>query len=76
MGVLSADKLCSDAQWLEAALDADGYRAALGELLRIMPPPDQQARPVRMTQLKATATLPLSAALAPPRAGAARAGRP
>ncbi|MET8561274.1 hypothetical protein ABZV75_12045 [Streptomyces flaveolus] len=77
MGELSADKLRSDAQWLEAALDArDGYRAALGELLRTMPPPDQQARPVRMTQLKATATLPPSAAPAPPRAGAARARRP
>ncbi|MER6271696.1 hypothetical protein [Streptomyces sp900105755] len=77
MGELSADKLRFDAQWLEAALDArDGYRAALGELLRTMPPPDQQARPVRMKQLKATATLPPSAAPAPPRAGAARARRP
>ncbi|MFE1071197.1 hypothetical protein ACFW5W_08215 [Streptomyces sp. NPDC058783] len=76
MGELSADKLRSDAQWLEAALDArDGYRAALGELLRTMPPPDQHARPVSMTQLKATATLPRPAAPAPPRAGAARARR-
>ncbi|MEU0843993.1 hypothetical protein ABZ370_31580 [Streptomyces sp. NPDC005962] len=77
MSELSADQLRFDAQWLEAALDArDGYRAALGELLRTMPPPDQRARPVRMTQLKATATLAPSAAPAPPRAGAARARRP
>ncbi|MFF0509176.1 hypothetical protein ACFYUH_37100 [Streptomyces fimicarius] len=77
MGELSADKLRFDAQWLEAALDArDGYRAALGELLRTMPPPDQRARRVRTTQLRATATLPPSAAPAPPRAGAARAPGP
>ncbi|MDF6066161.1 hypothetical protein H8R03_30020 [Streptomyces sp. JH010] len=77
MGELSADKLRFDAQWLEAALDArDGYRAALGELLRTMPPPGQRARPVRTTQLRATATLPPSAAPAPQRAGAARARRP
>ncbi|KFG10108.1 MULTISPECIES: hypothetical protein [Streptomyces] len=77
MGELSADKLRFDAQWLEAALDArDGYRAALGELLRTMPSPDQRARPVRTTQLRATATLPPSAAPAPTRAGAAPARRP
>ncbi|MFJ1652661.1 hypothetical protein ACIOC2_14845 [Streptomyces sp. NPDC088337] len=77
MGELSADKLRFDAEWLEDALGArDGYRAALGELLRTMPSPDQQARPVRMTQLKTTATLPPSAAPAPQRAGAARARRP
>lgn len=77
MGDLSADKLRFDAQWLKAALDArDGYRAALGELLDTMPPPDHQARPVRLNQLRATATLPPSAAPAPPRAGAARARRP
>lgn len=77
MGELSAEKLRFDAQWLEAALDArDGYRAALGELLRTMPPPAQQARPVRTTQLRATATLPPSAAPAPQRAGAARVRRP
>ncbi|MFG2800486.1 hypothetical protein [Streptomyces pseudovenezuelae] len=76
MGELSADKLRFDAQWLEAALDArDGYRAALGELLRTMPSPDQRARPVRTTQLRATVTLPPSAAPAPTRAGAARARR-
>ncbi|MFI9565319.1 MULTISPECIES: hypothetical protein [Streptomyces] len=77
MGELSADKLRFDAQWLEAALDAcDDYRAAHGELLRTMPPPDQRARPVRTAQLRATATLPPSAAPAPQRAGAARARRP
>lgn len=77
MGDLSPDKLRFDAQWLEAALDArDGYRAALGDLLRTMPAPNQQARPVRMTQLRATAPLPPSAAPAPQRAGAARPRRP
>ncbi|MGA5191417.1 hypothetical protein ACPCSL_33345 [Streptomyces griseoincarnatus] len=77
MGALSADKLRFDAQWLDAALKArDAYRAALGELLRTMPPPAQQARPVRTAQLRTTATLPPSAAPAPQRAGAARARRP
>ncbi|MFJ2021591.1 hypothetical protein [Streptomyces nodosus] len=77
MGELSATKLRFDAQWLEAALDArDGYRAALEELLRTMPPPGQQARPVRMTQLRTTVTLPKPAAPAPQRAAAARARRP
>ncbi|GAB2331294.1 hypothetical protein [Streptomyces variabilis] len=77
MDELSADKLRFDAQWLEAALEArDGYRAALGELLRTMPPPAQQVRPVRTAQLRATATLPPSAAPALLRAGAARARRP
>ncbi|MET7684371.1 hypothetical protein [Streptomyces sp. NPDC005423] len=77
MGELSADKLRFDAQWLEAAIDArDGYRAALGELLRTMPRPEQRARPVRTTQLRTTATLPPSAAPAPQRAGAARARQP
>lgn len=77
MGELSADKLRFDAQWLEAALDAcDGYRAGLGELLTTMPSPDQPARPIRTAQLRATATLPLSAASAPQCVGAARASRP
>ncbi|MFF3364566.1 hypothetical protein [Streptomyces misionensis] len=77
MGELSADKLRFDAQWLQAALEArDGYRAALGELLRTMPPPAQQGRPVRTAQLRATATLRPPAAPAPPSAGAARARRP
>lgn len=78
MGELSADKLRFDAQWLEAALDArDGYRAALGELLRSMPPPDQQPRPVRTAQPMTVAALPPSlAAPVPTSAGAARARRP
>ncbi|MFJ3620592.1 hypothetical protein ACIPSH_20900 [Streptomyces iakyrus] len=77
MGELSADKLRFDAQWLDAALEArDAYRATLGELLRTMPPPAQQARPVRTAQLRATATLSPSAAPAPQRAGAAWARRP
>jgi hypothetical protein len=77
MGELSADKLRFDAQWLKAALEArDGYRAALGELLRTMPSPDQQARLVRTAQHRTTATPPASAAPAPQHAGAARARRP
>ncbi|WP_149182654.1 hypothetical protein [Streptomyces sp. TRM49041] len=78
MGELSAADLRFDAQWLEAALDArDGYRAALGELLRTMPPPDHQPRPVRTAQPVVAAVLPPSlAAPAPARAGAARARRP
>ncbi|AWW42336.1 hypothetical protein [Streptomyces cadmiisoli] len=77
MSELSADRLRFDAQWLDAALEArDGYRAALGELLRTMPPPAQQARPVRTAPLRVTATLPPSTAPAPPRAGAARGRRP
>ncbi|MFJ4572091.1 hypothetical protein ACIP4W_11770 [Streptomyces sp. NPDC088846] len=77
MGELSADKLRSDTRWLEAALDArDGYRAALGELLHTMPPPDQQPRPVRIAQPMAVASLPPSVVPAPPRAGTARARRP
>ncbi|MGA5169668.1 MULTISPECIES: hypothetical protein [Streptomyces] len=77
MGELSAGDLRFDAQWLEAALDArDGYRAALGGLLRTMPPPDQQSRPVRTAQPVVAAALPPSlAAPAPARAGAARARR-
>ncbi|MFJ8954957.1 hypothetical protein ACIRJL_10420 [Streptomyces sp. NPDC102383] len=76
-GELSADKLRFDAQWLKAALDArDDYRAALGELLRTMPAPGRLARPVRMTQLRATAPPSPSAAPAPQRAGAARSQRP
>ncbi|MER7963790.1 hypothetical protein [Streptomyces ardesiacus] len=56
MDELSADKLRFDAQWLEAALEArDGYRAALGELLRTMPPPAQQARPIRTAPQRAGA---------------------
>ncbi|MEW1723818.1 hypothetical protein [Streptomyces sp. NPDC093109] len=78
MGELSADKLRFDAQWLKAALDArDGYRSALGQLLRTMPPPDQRgACPVREGQLRVTAALPSSPAPVPQRAGAAPARRP
>ncbi|WP_435058215.1 hypothetical protein [Streptomyces sp. bgisy060] len=77
MGELSADQLRFDSQWLEAALDArDGYRTALGELLRTMPALDQRPRPVRMTQLRTTTTLAPPAAPAPSPAGAARARRP
>ncbi|MFJ6017284.1 hypothetical protein [Streptomyces sp. NPDC092952] len=76
MGELSADKLRFDAQWLAAALDArDGYRTALGELLRTMPPPAQQARPVLTAQPRITAPRPPTAA-PPQRAGVARARRP
>ncbi|MEV6007327.1 hypothetical protein AB0M29_11015 [Streptomyces sp. NPDC051976] len=77
MGELSADRLRFDAQWLDAALEARaGYRAALGELLRTMPPPAQQARHAGTAPLRTTAALPRPAAPAPPRAGAARAARP
>ncbi|MEU1630718.1 hypothetical protein ABZ746_36690 [Streptomyces sp. NPDC020096] len=77
MDELSADELRMDAQWLEAALDArDGYRAALDDLLRTMPPPGQQPRPVRMAQQTVTATLPPAVAVpAQQRAGAAWARR-
>lgn len=75
IGELSAEDLRFDAQWLKAALDArDGYRDALGELLRAMPPPDQQPHPVRSTRPVAAAALsPPWGALAPTRAGAVRA---
>ncbi|MFF6772763.1 hypothetical protein ACFY8W_04280 [Streptomyces sp. NPDC012637] len=78
MGELSAETLRMDAQWLEAALDArDGYRAALDDLLRTMPPLVRQLRPVQFTQPKATIALPSAvAAPAPQRAGAVRARRP
>ncbi|MGW6742813.1 hypothetical protein ACWGDX_19175 [Streptomyces sp. NPDC055025] len=74
MDDLSADDLRMDAQWLQAALSTrDDHRAALGELLRTMPPPAPagQSR-VRFTQPKITTTLP-PAAPAPTPAGAARA---
>ncbi|NGO42919.1 hypothetical protein [Streptomyces ureilyticus] len=78
MDELSADQLRMDARWLEAALSArDGYRTALDNLLRTMPPPGRQTRPVRMAQQTITTTLPpATAAPAPQRAGAAQAGRP
>ncbi|WP_367435127.1 hypothetical protein [Streptomyces celluloflavus] len=77
---LSAAAMRFDAQWLEAALDArDSYTAALGELLRTMPPPGPApARQVQLAQPKITTALPLPARAAPVpvRAGAARARRP
>ncbi|AJE87448.1 hypothetical protein SLNWT_7072 [Streptomyces albus] len=77
MGELSAQNLRFDAQWLDAALDArDGYRTALGQLLRTMPPPDQRSRPLRTAQLRATAAGPPSAAPALSSASPARARRP
>ncbi|MFW6724203.1 hypothetical protein ACHZ98_29445 [Streptomyces sp. MAR4 CNY-716] len=76
MGELSADKLRSDAHWLQAALDArDGYRAALAELLRTMPAP-APSRPVRMTQQTAVTTLPPTAAPAVTRTRSAHAPGP
>ncbi|MEV6807746.1 hypothetical protein [Streptomyces sp. NPDC051132] len=77
MGELSAEDLRMDARWLEAALDArNGYRAALDDLLRTMPPPGQRARPVRTAQPTLATTLPSAvAAPAPKGAGAARASR-
>ncbi|MGK4906453.1 hypothetical protein [Streptomyces albus] len=76
MDNLSAQALRFDAQWLEAALEArDGYRAALSELLRTMPP--QQTRAVRTSQPALATTLPPApAAPAPPRAGPPRSRRP
>ena len=78
MDELSADQLRMDAQWLEAALGArDGYRTALDNLLRTMPPPGVPSRPVRMAQQTITTTLPPdSAAPAPRSAAAARQRRP
>ncbi|MFD7320618.1 hypothetical protein ACFV9D_05925 [Streptomyces sp. NPDC059875] len=76
MDELSAQDLHLDAQWLEAALDARAsYRAALGELLRTMPPLQQPGRPDRLAQQPVTTTLP-AAAPALSRAGAARTRRP
>ncbi|MFE3645920.1 hypothetical protein ACFXOM_33940 [Streptomyces sp. NPDC059169] len=77
MDELSADELRMDTQWLAAALEArDGYRAALDDLLRTMPPLQARARPVRFVQRTVTALPPSSAAPAPARAGAARSRRP
>lgn len=76
MDEMSADDLRMDTQWLEAALAArDGYRAALDDLLRTMPPLHQQAHPARFAQQTVTTTLPPTAAPAPARAGAARSRR-
>ncbi|MER6952510.1 hypothetical protein [Streptomyces sp. NPDC000618] len=76
MNELSADELRFDAQWMEAALAGrDGYVAALGQLLRTMPPPGPvPRRPVRLTQPTTTTALP--PAPADIRAGAVRGPRP
>ncbi|MER7986519.1 hypothetical protein ABTY53_13090 [Streptomyces noursei] len=78
MDELSADQLRFDVQRLDAALDArNGYRDALGNLLRSMPPPGRQAQQARAAQpTVATAVPPSATAPAPQRAGAARARRP
>ncbi|MFD6989337.1 hypothetical protein [Streptomyces sp. NPDC059943] len=79
MNELSADELRFDAQWLAAALDArDGYRVALGQLLRTMPAQTAPvpSRPVQFAQPQITTTLPPTAAPAPPHAGAAPGHRP
>ncbi|MER5828695.1 hypothetical protein ABT086_42505 [Streptomyces mirabilis] len=76
LGELSAEDLRWDAQWLEAALAGrDGYVAALDDLLRTMPAPDQRPRhPVQFDQPKIAATAPPAPAAR--RAGAVRARRP
>jgi hypothetical protein len=77
MNELSADELRMDTQWLAAALEArDGYRAAIDDLLRTMPPLQPRTRPVRNAQQTVTTLPPSSAAPAPARAGAARSRRP
>jgi hypothetical protein len=65
---LSAEDLRWDADWLEAALAGrDGYSAALDELLRTMPPPNQVA-------VSRAGLSPKIAATAPPATAASRAG--
>ncbi|MER5443408.1 hypothetical protein [Streptomyces sp. NPDC002790] len=75
MNDLSAEDLRWDADWLQAALAGrDGYTAALDELLRAMPAPNQAgpARPGLSPKIAATAP-PAPAA---PRAGVVRIRRP
>ncbi|MDL2075767.1 hypothetical protein QNN03_04875 [Streptomyces sp. GXMU-J15] len=68
MDALSAEDLRWDADWLQAALAGrDGYTAALDELLRTMPPPNQVA-------VSRAAVSPKIAATAPPAPAASRAG--
>ncbi|WP_406439061.1 hypothetical protein OHB14_51620 [Streptomyces sp. NBC_01613] len=76
LGELSAEDLRWDAQWLEASLAGrDGYVAALDDLLRTMPAPDQRPRqPMEFAQPKIAATAP--SAPAARRAGAVRTRRP
>ncbi|AZP17870.1 hypothetical protein EJC51_18260 [Streptomyces aquilus] len=75
MDDLSAEDLRWDADWLDAALAGrDGYTAALDELLRTMPAPNQVAVSRAGLSPKIAATAP--PAPAAPRAGAARTRRP
>ncbi|MFF2508732.1 hypothetical protein ACFVTY_36005 [Streptomyces sp. NPDC058067] len=75
MDGLSAENLRWDADWLQAALAGrDGYTAALDELLRTMPPPNQAAAPCRGVSPKIAATAPPAPAVS--RAGAVRTPRP
>lgn len=75
MDDLSAEDLRWDADWLQAALDGrDGYTAALDELLRTMPPPNQAAVPRPGLSPKIAVTAP--PAPAAPRARAVRTPRP
>lgn len=68
MDGLSAEALRWDAQWLEAAVAGrNGYAAALDDLLRTMPAPEQRNRQQRHVQPKITA-------IAPPAPAARRAG--
>lgn len=72
---LSAEDQRWDADWLEAALaDRDGYTAALDELLRTMPPPEQVAVSRAGLSPKIAATAPVAPAAS--RAGAVRTRRP
>lgn len=71
MDDLSAEDLCWDADWLQAALvGRDGYSAALDELLRTMPPLNQAAVPRPGLSPKIAATAPPA-----PRARAVRTPR-
>lgn len=72
---LSAEDQRWDADWLEAALAGrDGYTAALDELLRTMPPPEQVAVSRAGLSPKIAATAPVAPAAS--RAGAVRTRRP
>ncbi|CAL2073678.1 conserved protein of unknown function [Streptomyces murinus] len=75
---LSAETLRWDTKWLDAAIDArNGYRAALDDLLRTMPSPEQCTRSAPAARPTPIVTLPPAVkAPAPPRAGAARPRRP
>ncbi|KUM99332.1 hypothetical protein AQI95_39510 [Streptomyces yokosukanensis] len=76
MDELSAEDLRMDAQWLDAALDArDGYRAALDDLLRTMPPPGQRARAVRTVQPTRGHRLPSAVASPAPQGAGEATGR-